>query len=154
MREEAEGVAIGHQTVGEMSRCPQAGSGERREEDVDGEEQSAAGVTRGASTCTAEEAETAARIRGRRGESQSCEEIMGQSEVAKLIAEWIAEQLASFASRPTLRGEDQLVRELRVLAEECQRVESGEPEGIAQGPLARIHEVEAGSDQDAISEIN
>lgn len=131
-----------------MSRCPQTGSSERRTENVDGEEQSAAGITRGASTCTTEEAEATTRTRGRRGESQSREKIVGQPEIAKHVAE----RFASFASRLTLCGEDRLVRELRVLAEERQRIESGEPEGIAEGSLAGAREIETGNDQVQLKE--
>lgn len=52
-----------------------------------------------------------------------------------------------------MRDEDQLLRELRVL-EKCQRIESGKSEGIAEGPLAGVREIEAGCNRDERKKID
>jgi len=120
VREAIEGVAAGHQADGEMPRRTQTGSGERREENRT--EQDTARVTRGASTGATEKTETTAGTSGRRGESQPRQEILGRLKVA----ERLAERLASLASRITrVRECEDNVRELRVVAEKRQRIDSG-----------------------------
>lgn len=73
---------------------------------------------------------------------------MGQFEIAERIAERHAERFADSPSRITMRDENKRVRKLRALTEKRQRIDSRKPEGIAEGPLAGIREIEAGCNRD------
>jgi len=119
VREAIEGVAAGHQADGEMPRRTQTGSSERRKENR--AKQGAARVTGCTSAGATEKTETTTGTSGRRGESQSHQEILGRFKVA----ERLAERFASRASRITRVREQDNVRELRIVAEKRQRIDSG-----------------------------
>jgi len=73
---------------------------------------------------------------------------MEQFEIAEWIAKWIAKWYTKwfidFPSRITVHNQNELVRKWRVLVEKHQWIESGKFEGIVEGPLTGIREIEAG----------